>query len=270
MSNPSITNWKDLEPLAYQQFSTVEPLPIPTEEQYKSFHARWQPAIYRAGSSPVSTGKHETYYYSPYGGWNSGHVPILFKSPGEAICWGISRFKRDGLSNSWGPGMYPDFLRFVFLASFRLGASIRVPLPSASGRRSKNELAYFEPATFHQVDPDTELLCSGYRFTTEEYFQQCANTMKTTPDWMCSSHSIYKRECRCIVGGFDQIFQKRDARLSCHRTRFKFVQLENNFCIFKFNTKRSDDHGKSLCIVYCFISTWLLINVDRQLSQCFV
>ena len=51
---------------------------------YTQFSARWEPAPYLAPKMPVTSGKNESYYYSPYGGWNSCNVPILFASPAVA------------------------------------------------------------------------------------------------------------------------------------------------------------------------------------------
>jgi hypothetical protein len=40
-------------------------------------------------------------------------MPHFFLMPGEACSWTLSRFKRDGLSNIWGDGVYPEFIQFV-------------------------------------------------------------------------------------------------------------------------------------------------------------
>ncbi len=37
----------------------------------------------------------------------------LFLNPTEACSWALSRFKRDSVSNIWGKGIYPEFIKFV-------------------------------------------------------------------------------------------------------------------------------------------------------------
>ena len=51
-----------------------------------------------------------TFYYPLYNGYNFPDVSPVFRYPSHAAAWAISRFKRDGLSNIWGPDKYPDFL----------------------------------------------------------------------------------------------------------------------------------------------------------------
>ena len=52
-------------------------------------------------------------YYPLYSGWSFPSMPHFFLMPGEACSWTLSRFKRDGLSNIWGDGVYPEFIQFV-------------------------------------------------------------------------------------------------------------------------------------------------------------
>lgn len=260
----------EIETLADQQYSCLEPKSSPTKHQYKEFAARWSSPPHLAPPMPVASGKKEVYYYSPYGGWNSNLTPVMFRTPGEAMCWGLSRFKRDGLSNSFGPNNYPSFVKYVFIASFRVGAATDMPMPShCASRPSEIESAYFETAQFFQVDIETELLSSSYLLSSERYFQSCCETMKATPDWMCSSHSIYKRGSNCLVGGEDEFVHKHDTRLSSHRTRFKFVQLENNFLAFKFLSRENRQIGKNIYfrwqeIYYSILLTTLFIVPTRS------
>jgi hypothetical protein len=46
-------------------------------------------------------------------GWSFPSMPHFFLTPTEACSWALSRFKRDGLSNIWGYGIYPAFIKFV-------------------------------------------------------------------------------------------------------------------------------------------------------------
>jgi hypothetical protein len=52
-------------------------------------------------------------YYPLYSGWSFPSMPHFFLMPDEACSWTLSRFKRDGLSNIWGDGVYPEFIQFV-------------------------------------------------------------------------------------------------------------------------------------------------------------
>jgi hypothetical protein len=52
-------------------------------------------------------------YYPIYSGWSFPCMPHFFLTPGETCSWALSRFKRDGLSNICGNGIYPEFIKFV-------------------------------------------------------------------------------------------------------------------------------------------------------------
>ena len=84
-------------------------------------HPKWVPPKSRSESTTIHKppapvpGLNSLYFYSPYGGFSFHPTPILFQSPVEAISWGLSCFKIDGLSNVWGPESYPEFLIYVFL-----------------------------------------------------------------------------------------------------------------------------------------------------------
>ena len=57
-----------------------------------------------------------TYYYPHYNGWDMLEDPLFFKLPSAALCWALSRFKKDGLSNIFGPDQYPHFMQYIGIA----------------------------------------------------------------------------------------------------------------------------------------------------------
>ena len=61
----------------------------------------------------LSSGCRMKLYYPLYSGWSFPSMPHFFLTPTEACSWALSRFKRDGLSNIWGNGIYPEFIKFV-------------------------------------------------------------------------------------------------------------------------------------------------------------
>ena len=149
----------------------------------KVFEGCWEPPSHLAPEKPSSSGIRDLFYYSPYWGWSSDVVPVLFKTPAEALCWGISRFKRDGLSNTWGSDLYPDFMYFVFVVSFRSGlVTYIVAATHNESCPSKIEQEYFKDVKFYKIHHDFQLLLSGYIKASPVFFQHCQITMKSTPD----------------------------------------------------------------------------------------
>ena len=94
--------------------------------------------------------------------------------------------------------------------------------------------------------------------------------MKPTPDWMCSSNSIYFKDSKSLVGGLDNFVHARDTRLSRHRTRFKFIQLENHFSVFKYMNKAKNNTGMNNVYLYIYLnysSNFVSSNILPYLFQ---
>ena len=106
--------------------------------------SRWEPLSNlgkRLEYLPPPNGKHTTFFHHWYGGFHSNNTPVLF-TPSEALMWGITRFKRDGLANLSGPRNYPIFLHYIFEVSVRSGEAVSTNMP-ANGNPSKEELLFF-------------------------------------------------------------------------------------------------------------------------------
>ena len=84
-------------------------------------------------------------------------MPHFFGTPTEACSWALSRFKRDGLSNICGYGVYPEFIKFVGVleidkSSFK--ESVQKDIFS-----SKKETEFFKGCKFlHILNMDNSIL----------------------------------------------------------------------------------------------------------------
>ena len=159
-------------------------------------HPKWVPPKSRSESTTIHKppapvpGLNSLYFYSPYGGFRFPPTPILFQSPVEAISWGLSCFKRDDLSNVWGPESYPEFLRYVFLIEVDVGAAAQIPLPSTTMKTSQVEQSFFSCIICYQVSIGTVVYQFEYLRIKDPLFNRCASKMKSTPDYQTSSNFI--------------------------------------------------------------------------------
>ena len=181
-------------------------------------------------TSPLPT----TFYYPPYGGYSFPDTPLLFQSPAEALTWGISRFKRDGLSNAWGDEVYPEFLKYVFVITTKQGEASQISMPTPS-RSSIIELSFFSETKFWQLPEGSIPLTTTYRICCGDTFKSCIQTMKSVQDYQTSSNSIYVHDKKCLTGGASDLEFHHVTFLSQLKGRRVFVQLESRFKYMKMN-----------------------------------
>jgi hypothetical protein len=140
-------------------------------------------------TSPLPT----TFYYPPYGGYSFPDTPLLFQSPAEALTWGISRFKRDGLSNAWGDEVYPEFLKYVFVITTKQGeASQKKAITLRKNEHDSKLLRKWNGKCCHHDDSslvvreDPTNFKKGLRKGKKDkkYFwpEECGGCMKKFPD----------------------------------------------------------------------------------------
>lgn len=104
------------DPLKRQQLLLRwEPLKRkPAQQHLDSRPAKGSGSTKRQKVDPTVPGKGQVVMFYPlYSGWAFPDLPILFKEPGQAMTWSLGRFKKDCLSNIFGPGSYPGFMMFV-------------------------------------------------------------------------------------------------------------------------------------------------------------
>ena len=145
--------------------------------------SRWEPPPNlgeRLEYLPQPNGRHTTFFHHCYRGFHSNNTPILFLNTSEAPMWGITRFKRDGIANLWGPRNYPTFLHYVFEVSVCSGEAVSTNMP-ANGKPSKEE--FFSGSAFFSLAEGTELLSCRYIFCDHNKLLQCCETLLLTlPD----------------------------------------------------------------------------------------
>jgi hypothetical protein len=122
------------------------------------FKKRWVPPpsipTQKRCCTPLPHPKH-LMYYPLYGGYHSGDLPILFKNPSHALMWALSRFKKDGLGNSWAqldqlPYRLPYFMRFIGVLECKTDSFTRTIIPTSS-KPSKIETYFFSEVQFFAV-----------------------------------------------------------------------------------------------------------------------
>ncbi len=114
----------------------------------------------------------------------------LFFTPGEACSWALSRFKRDCLSNIWGNGIYPEFIKFV-----------RVIVTDHSSFQectknglftSKKETDFFRGCKFfHLLNMDNSISLYEQIHPTE-FSVLAANLFHSRVDYQLSTTSTYR------------------------------------------------------------------------------
>ena len=114
----------------------------------------------------------------------------LFLTPREACSWALSRFKRDCLSNIWGHGVYPEFIKFVGVivtdhSSFQECAKNGL-------FTSKKETDFFRGCKFfHLLNMDNSI--SSYeQIQPTEFSVLAANLFHSRVDYQLSTTSTYR------------------------------------------------------------------------------
>jgi hypothetical protein len=124
-------------------------------------------------------------------GWSFPSMPHFFLTPTEACSWALSRFKRDGLSNIWGNGIYPAFIKFVGVlvtdnSSFTECAKIDL-------FSSKIETHFFQDCKFlHLLNMENSIL-SYEKIDPTEFSELSDNLFHASVDYQFSTNSTYRR-----------------------------------------------------------------------------
>ncbi len=207
-------------------------------------HLNWVPPSAKQESKPspiVIKPSLTTYYYPHYNGWDMPHDPLLFKLPSAALCWALSRFKKDGLSNIFGPDQYPHFMQFIGIAYTSENNVIPTTMPS-NKKPSKIEKRYFYHVEFLQL-VDSSSVTTKYMKCKDLLFQSCLQSMKSVPDYQSSSTSIYKPNTRCPTSSHEDVEFCHSKLLASKQTSsISFIKLEAKFKYMKQNSYC--DHGK--------------------------
>ena len=183
-----------------------------------------------------------TYYYPLYNGWDMPEVPLMFDNPSSALCWSLSRFKRDGLSNIFGQDAYPPFMQYIGIA-FTTNTNVTLTTMPYNKKLSQIEKGYFSNVEFF-LPADSSQITTKYIKCKDCIFQKCIYSMKSLPDYQSSSNSIYKPNVMCPVSSHKDVEFCYSAFLASKKPSAKpFIMLESKFQYIKNNSYCS--HGKN-------------------------
>jgi len=164
----------------------------------------------------------------------------------------ISRFMKDGLSNVWGGGNYPLFLKYVGTITTRRqiisrGNNLLLVNNTKPSRIEKN---FFHDVIFYKLDDSQVLLRNecGYVQLEDQLLKEVAGNFRKKVDYMQSSGSIYKKkklmfsdfENHCAVhnvGHFNNILSQKMAS-----SLDGIIRLEGDFTDFN-NEKKNYSKG---------------------------
>ena len=181
------------------------------------------------------------YYYPLYSGWLFPKNPFIFSTPSQAASWTISRFKTNGLSNIWGPGMYPDFLRFVGTINTDQ-SNLEISNFRTSRKPSQIEEHYFLEVVFYDIIDPTAIRDSSYMRLNDKLFLNIIATLKDTPDYFMSSTSIYRPKSLCVSSVPTDVYYRFSRFIYGKRSPTSlFIQLEQRVLFLKTNVYCS--HG---------------------------
>ncbi len=192
------------------------------------------------------------FYYPLYSGWCFPTYPFIFSSPSHAAAWTISRFKRNGLSNIWGPGRYPDFLQYV--GTIETERSNLEPTTFLTSRKpSQIEDHYFSGVEFFNILDPTAITGSSYSRLNNNLYTNVIATMKDTPDYFLSSTSIYRPKSLCVSSVSTDVEYRFSRFLHGKKAPDSaFIQLEQR--VFSLRTGLRTDvycsHGKNKFLFY--------------------
>ena len=193
------------------------------------------------GSDP---GPISFYYYPVYSGWQFPDQPYLFKEPAQAICYGLFKFKQDGLSNMWGADVYPSFARHIGQVSIPPG---QASLLSVQSRKVKSsiEKKYFSAVAFHHWSGSLTKDNHNYVNSSDSMFDACCKTMKPTQDYFLSSNSVFRSGTSCPTSSSADVLPGRSNFLDNKLASGGYMQIEKKFKPIK--TRSYESHGENDC-----------------------
>ena len=155
------------------------------------------------------------YYYPIYRGWVLD-TPYIFKNPCAALCFKLSRYRKDLLSYSYD--VTPDWLYCVVHLHKEHEDDVTL---TTFESKSSIESNYFSETKFYQLQTDSKVKSMLVRVNMTP-LTNCLGTFRSSPDYMSSSASIYRQNFKCyqeydygtLLSKFDfkEIPQKRDER----------------------------------------------------------
>ena len=181
------------------------------------------------------------YYYPIYRGWSYKTTPI-FEDVLSALCFQISRYKRDLLPHHFY--QKPKWInRIGSIREYGKKKLSHLEIPF----KSEIEKEYFKNIPTYTIPPHHRV-SSVMMMINESCFDRCMETMKTLPDYYASSCSIYKPNCHCLKdsdGITHCTISKDNSAVSCKR--------DNNNMIFvsqsSYNIAMNLPKQNSNCII---------------------
>ena len=212
-------------------------------------HLNWSPppnktSLPKLSNDPTSSKDTAAAMYFPhYNGWDMPEVPLFFKHPSFALCWALSRFKRDGLSNIFGTNKYPPFMQYIGIA-YTPESNVTSTAMPFNKKQSKIEKAYFSNVEFF-LPVNSSLVQTKYIKCKDHLYRSCMESMKSLPDYQSSSNSIYKSNTRCPTSSHKDVeFCFSPFLASKKQPAGSFIKLESKFKYIKNNSYC--DYGKNI------------------------
>ena len=129
-------------------------------------------------------------YYPLYSGWSFPSMPHFFLTPTEACSWALSRFKRDGLSNIWGNGIYPEFIKFVGVIVTDNKSFTECAKKDLFS--SKKEQYFFNDCKFLQLLCMENSILSYEQIDITQFSKLSDNLFHPSVDYLLSTNSTYR------------------------------------------------------------------------------
>ena len=131
------------------------------------------------------------YFYPIYRGWVL-ETPFIFDNPCAALCFQLSRYKKDLLSYSYQ--VTPKWLYCV--AHVHKDHADDVTLTTFESK-SSIESNYFSETNFYKLPTGNKIKSMLVRFNIQA-IMKCEGTFHNNPDYMSSSASIYSQKLKCF------------------------------------------------------------------------
>ena len=150
-------------------------------------------------------------YYPLYSGWSFPSMPHCFLTPGEACSWTLSRFKRDGLSNIWGDGVYPEFVQFVGVIV--TDTSSYQDCTETVHLSSQIEREFFQGCKFLHLINMKNCTTSYERIKPTEFKILSDDLFRSRVDYQLSTNSVYQKSVTALSRSINKTYYEVNNRL---------------------------------------------------------
>lgn len=178
-------------------------------------------------------------FYALYEGYElcGDSVPFHFWNPSEALTWGISRWKKDGIGNGFLHRHPPSIFQFVGMTVLREENIEIVDRPYKM--HSQIEENFFSSVVFLKIRDPSLVIENSYMKCNNDVYLECLSKMKAKQDYQLSSNSIYVSNEVCPTDNTGNSVSFFPSSVLANKSRVSssgFIQLEASLRHFKENT----------------------------------